>query len=65
VYRNACDTALFLHSKEGVMQGDPISMVAHGILLLPLIRLLKEAFLAINQPWYANNAGAGAKFVHM
>jgi hypothetical protein len=37
-------------------------MVAYGILLLPLIHLLKKAYPAVNQPWYANDAGAGAKF---
>jgi hypothetical protein len=62
VCRKYNGTAHLLHSKEGVPQGDPISMVAYGILLLPLIHLLKEAYLAVDQPWYANDAGAGAEF---
>jgi hypothetical protein len=37
-------------------------MVAYSILvLLPLTHLIKEAFQAVDQPWYANDAGAGAK----
>jgi hypothetical protein len=59
VNRSAKGTGLFLHSKEGVTQGDPISMVAYGILLLPLIRTLKSEIPEVNQPWYADDAGAG------
>jgi hypothetical protein len=40
----------FLQSKEGVTQDDPISMVAYGILLLPLIRTLKTEIPEVNQP---------------
>jgi hypothetical protein len=58
--RKSNGTAHLLHRKEGVTQGDPISTVIYGILLLPLIFLLKEAYPAVNQPWYADDAGAGA-----
>ena len=27
----------FLHSKEGVIQGDPLAMIAYGIGVLPLL----------------------------
>jgi hypothetical protein len=37
-------------------------MVAYGILPLPLIRCLKEAFPDVNQPWYCAEVSAGAKF---
>jgi hypothetical protein len=37
-------------------------MVAYGILLLPLIRDLKEELPDVNQPWYADDSGAGGSF---
>jgi hypothetical protein len=40
VIRGNGGTGVFLSSKEGVTQGDPISMVAYGIGVLPLIRQL-------------------------
>ena len=55
-------TGVFLYSKEGVTQGDPISMFIYGIGLLPLIRQLKAEFPTVQQPWYADDAGAGGKF---
>ena len=52
----------FLHSKEGVTQGDPLAMIAYGIGVLPLIRELRGAYPRITQPWYANDAGDGGTF---
>ena len=49
----------FLHSKEGVTQGDPLDMIAHGIGVLPLIRELWDANPCVTQPQYADDAGAG------
>ena len=40
----------FLHSKEGVTQGDPIAMITYGIGVLPLIRDLKRAHPCVTQP---------------
>jgi hypothetical protein len=62
VIRKNNGTGAFLYSKEGVTQGDPLSMFAYGIGILPLIRLLKTEFPAVEQPWYADDAGAGGKF---
>ena len=45
----------FLYSKEGVTQGDPLAMIAYGI----LIRELQGAHPWVTQPWYADDAGAG------
>jgi hypothetical protein len=42
VIRNNDGAGTFLYSKEGVTQGDPLSMFAYGIGLLPLIRALKD-----------------------
>jgi hypothetical protein len=54
---------LTIFSREGVTQGDPLSMVAYGILLLPLIQALKERLPDVNQPWYTDDAGTGGTFV--
>ena len=51
----------FLHIKEGMAQGDPISMMAYGIGILPLIRELHAAHPHFKQPWYADDTGAGGK----
>ena len=52
----------FLHSKEGVTQGDPLAMIAYDIGVLPLIRELREAHPCVTHPWYADDAGAGGAF---
>jgi hypothetical protein len=60
--RNNDGTATFLSSKEGVTQGDPLSMFVYGIGLLPLIRILKVSFPEMDQTWYADDAGTGDSF---
>ena len=55
----------FLHSKEGVAQGDPLTMIVYGIGVLPIIRDLWEAHLCVTQPWYADDAGEGGSFDHI
>ena len=60
--RGSNGMGVFLFSKEGVTQGDPILMFIYGISLLPLIRQLKAKFPMVQQPWYADDAGAGGKF---
>ena len=50
---------VFLHSKEGVNQGDPLAMITYGIGVLPLIRVLRLDHPQVYQPWYADDAGAG------
>jgi hypothetical protein len=54
-----------LHFKEGVIQGDPLSMFGYGIGILPLIRQLQKEFPAVKQPWYADDAGAGGSFTDL
>jgi hypothetical protein len=51
-----------VNRSANVTQGDPLSMVAYGILLLPLIRTLKAEIPEVGQPWYADDAGAGGAF---
>ena len=52
----------FLHSKEGVTEGDPLAMIVYGIGVLPLIRNLRRDHPHVTQPWYADDAGAGGEF---
>ena len=52
----------FLHSKEGVTQGEPLYMISYDIGFLPHIRELRNAHPRVTQPWYADDAGAGGKF---
>ena len=48
VLRNENGTTSFLHSKEGVTQGDPLSMIAYRICILPLIKNLKREIPDVN-----------------
>ena len=60
VVRNTKDgSGHFLHSKEGVTQGDPLAMIAYGIGVLPLIRVLRSDHPQVSQPWYADGTGRG------
>ena len=47
---------LGLHSKECVTQGYPLSMIAYGISILPLIKNPKQDISDITHPWYADDA---------
>ena len=63
VVRNTTDrSGHFLHSKEGVTQGDPLTMIAYGIGVLHLIRDLRRAHPRVTQPLYDDDAGAGGEF---
>ena len=47
---------LILLSREGVTQGDPLSMVLYGLTLTPLAASLRKAVPSVVQPWYADDA---------
>jgi hypothetical protein len=57
---NNDSTGESLHSKHGLNQGDQLSMFAYVIITLHISRTLKLDFATVHQPWYANDAGAGA-----
>ena len=52
------DSSTFLHNKEGVTQGDPLSKFMYAIGKLPLIWLLHNS-KCWTQLWYADDASAG------
>ena len=43
-------TGHFLHSKEGVTQGDTLSMIVYGLVISPLIQDLRMAHPGVTQP---------------
>ena len=45
-----------LYSREGVTQGDPLSMILYGLALVPLAESLRKAEPTVIQPWYADDA---------
>ena len=53
----------FLQIKEVVTQWDPIAMISYGIGVLPLKRKLRGSHTRVTQLWYADDAGAGGKFI--
>ena len=55
VCRREGEDALILLSREGVAQGNPLSMAIYGIALLPLGEQLREEFPTVLQPWYADD----------
>ena len=58
VLQNSNGTAIFLHSKEGVMQGGPFVTIVYGRGIIPLIKNLKQDIPDVTQYQYADNAGA-------
>ena len=55
----------FLHSKDGMTQGEPPYMIAYVIGVLPLIREIWDEHPRVTQPWYMGDAGEGGKFGHI
>ena len=53
--RRAKDCTIIL-SREGVTQGDPLSMVLYGLSLTPLADSIRRAVPTVVQPWYADDA---------
>ena len=47
------------------MQGDPLSMVAYGIGILPMIKQQKVSFTDVTQLWYSGYASALGMFANV
>ena len=62
IVRAGCDE--FLYSREGVTQGDPMSMLMYSIAVMPLIESIrcKEKYL---QCWYADDSACAGKLSHI
>ena len=43
IVRDPGNDPIIILSEEGVTQGDPLTMVLYGIMLLPLAEILREA----------------------
>jgi len=54
----------FLYSKEGVTQGDSLSMFLYAVGTLPLIKLLKNPS-KWTQVWYADDASACGRLTYV
>ena len=62
VLQNGDGKSNILHSREGVTQGDLLTMVAYGIGIFDMIEPLELMYPDVAQPWYADNAGELRKF---
>ena len=57
--------ANILYSREGLIQGEPLAMVAYGIGVLLLIKQLKSEYPDVTQPYYAEDTGSLSTFDNM
>ena len=55
ILRQPGDPPVTILSREGVTQGDLISMVLYGITLVPLVEDLRVADPGLLSPFYADN----------
>ena len=53
-----------LHSREGVTQGDPLSMYIYALALLPLVNKLEDKTVG-NQIWYADDSGIAGNLTNI
>jgi hypothetical protein len=58
-------TGTIMLSREGVTQGDPLSMFMYGIAILPLIRRCKMEEPDSTQVWYADDSSAAARLTRL
>ena len=56
VLRNPGNSCHLLASKEGITQGDPLSMLLYGVALVPLAKELRAHYPELCTPWYADDS---------
>ena len=61
VVHSSSGARCFLHSEDGVTQGDPLAMILCDHTVLPMIRDLKSQFKNLLHLWFADNGNAGGK----
>jgi hypothetical protein len=61
VMRREGRPAHIILSKEGVTQGDPLSMILYGTALVPLAKRLVDETPEVIQPWYADDAAMAGR----
>ena len=57
--------ASFMHSREGVTQGNPLAIIVYGIGIFPLPNNLKREIPDVTQPWCANYARSLGNFARI
>ena len=56
ILRHPSDALVILLIREGVIQGDPLSMFLYDITLVPLSEKLRDAYPTLISPFYADDA---------
>lgn len=61
IVRQRSQPCMTILSREGVTQGDPLSMVLYGLTLVPLAKRIRAATGDVVQPWYADDMAMAGK----
>ena len=62
VIRDRWEKGHFLYSREGITQRDLLATILHGLRVILLIRILREAHPKVTQTWYTDDSVAVGTF---